>query len=390
MRLAFFGSFYPDTQKAANSSTGMVILLSKRPEIEVIHLVVPKSARLPATVDASKIAIHPVWRHDNLLSLARALLALLRVSNGVDGYLFNIHMTSFGKTFSVNGFGLLVPPIVSKLTRKPVVVYMHNFYSTQDASKLGYDPGRIVRTVVRTLESVLLHATLVVVPLESQKRALFEKHHTKTEAVFLPYIESIHAVLLTKTKVGNSGGGPRSARFLLLGHWGPQKDLIRVWRVLTEIIHEDPSLKATVAGDFNVNFPVYVKSVLDAKIGVSRGGIEFMGAVSEDDLGGLIESNDILILPYSATGGYSGAMNTVAPWDLSIVAYDQPQLRETAGLLGLKVMFIDSESDQSIKSGIMAALRAHPSKEVHNLMPNRVLETSQSSLSNLLTHFKPQ
>lgn len=389
MRIAFFGSFYPHTQKAANSSTGIAILLSIRPDVEIIHLFVPQDAYLPTTINAAKVAFRPAWRHDDLISLIKTTVGLVRISRAVDGYLFNIYMTSFGRTFLVNGFGLLIAPLVAMLTRKPVVVYMHNFYSTQDASRLGYAPNLVVQAVVRLLEFVLLQRTHIVVPLESQRDILSRTYHLEVDAIFLPYIETVHALLLGGGAAGWTDSEPGSpARILLFGHWGPQKDLPRVRRILTELIKENPGIRVTIAGDLNVNFPDYARAIAHEPQHGAGDGITFLGRVPEDDLRRLVQSHDLLILPYSATGGYSGAMNTAAPWGIAIAAYDQPQLRETAKLLGVDATFIQFDSDEAIKSGILSALQSLRRPATLQLTQRRAIELSQSALTRLLVAFK--
>lgn len=389
MRLAFFGNFYPTTQKAGNSSTGLVILLAQRAEVEHIELFASTGAVLPATVEPGKVRLVEGWTPGSAPSLVRALLRLLRVAPDVDGYIFNVHMTSFGRSLPVNGLGLLLPPLVRRLTGKPVVTYMHNFVSTQDVTKLGYRPGALVRWTARALERGLLRNTRVLVPLGSMATELSALHGVSVGVVFLPYVEAIHTLMMQGDRMARMPPPPGGRRILLFGHWGPQKDLSRMLATLTELLQVRPGLSASVAGEVNVNFPEYQELVARFGSVDSKGRFHMLGHVDEEEIATLFGSHDLLVLPYSASGGYSGAMNAAAPFGIGIVAYDLPQLRETAAQLGLNVRFIPHDRTASIREGLMAAIDdpADPRGPLVDL--SVVLERAQRAVGQILAELNP-
>jgi len=384
MRLALFGSFYPGTQKAGNSSTGMCVLLSRRTDVHRIDLFVPRGSELPRTADCSKIVLHPDWEHDNSLSLLRCLRRLLAVAKGVDGYLFNVHMTSFGTRMSVNGVGLCLPPIVAKVTRKPVVTYMHNFFSTQDVSRLGYTPGRLATWAARALERLLLRTTTVVVPLESQRTTLKARYGAEVRAVFVPYLECIHAALALGS-YGRSPDPEGRVRVLMFGHWGPQKDLPGALEALREVMRRNPLVKVTVAGERNVNFLDYPDPNQQSFISAHSTGVDWLGRVHEDDLGSVFLASDLFLLPYVSTGGYSGGMNAAAPWGLAVLSYDQRQLRETADLLGLRVSFTKAEGPETLAADLEVAIASSSRNRNPVLAPDAIVSDSQLAMDTLVS-----
>jgi glycosyltransferase involved in cell wall biosynthesis len=384
MRIGFFGTFYPQTQKAANSSTGIGILLARSTRVERLELFIPTSARLPTTLDQSRVQLHALWSLDGPASLLRATVALLRRAPQLDGYLFNIHMTSFGRSSLVNGIGLLVPTIVAKFTRKPVLVYMHNLYSSQEVSKLGYTPNFLVRHLARLLERNLLVTTDLVVPLASMAESVKKAYGRTVPAILIPYVEAVHSTVLSTQSPPAVPKMHSPFRILLFGHWGPQKDITGIFQILRGILSRVPDVTITVAGEMNLNFPAYASSA-DREIRANVGErLRFIGRVDEDQLGELFLSHDVLLLPYTSTGGYSGAINAAAPSGLRIIAYDLPQLHETAGIIGAQVSFVGLNSECEIESELRALLARSVAAERVTVDPQTVLRRASLAVDQLL------
>jgi len=92
------------------------------------------------------------------------------------------------------------------------------------------------------------------------------------------------------------------------------------------------------------------------------------------------------VLPYRATGGYSGAMNCAAFCDTTMVSYDLPQLRETAAELGVSPFFAsgtDSESLADVIRTAVAFVRSRPRTQ-EEADYRRKLERARRSVSELL------
>ncbi|EQD53159.1 hypothetical protein B1B_10402 [mine drainage metagenome] len=112
----------------------------------------------------------------------------------------------------------------------------------------------------------------------------------------------------------------------------------------------------TIAGEVNVNFPDYVRRLrTSAKRLADTDTFRFVGPVPEAEVPRLFAEHDLLLLPYRATGGYSGAMNLAAATGIGIVAYDLPQLRETAAALGVAVSFVSARDVAALEAGLEAA-----------------------------------
>jgi glycosyltransferase involved in cell wall biosynthesis len=354
LAVGFFGTFFPEGAFAGNSSTGIVAALLLNRTIKSVDVFSQIGAIVPKSLNSSKIHLAPCWAHDRPLSILRTVPKLLKQSHRLDGFLWNTYVTAFGRTAPSNVVGLLVPTLISVLTRKPVVVYMHNFLETQDAEQLGYRPTIWQRIGVRFLERLLLRHTKVVVPLRSQQETVVKSFRIGLQSVFLPYIEPL-GLSATSEVAHNfapvSSGDP--TRILLLGSWGPQKDLSGVVRALRVAHERGAHFVVTITGAVNVHFPHYAGVVKMAVGSLDPKWVRFMGQVPEADLLDVVTNQDLLILPYNATGGYSGAMNLGDYCGVGVLAYDLPQLREAAEQLGSNPTFVKKEERDAFASEIL-------------------------------------
>jgi hypothetical protein len=354
-RIGFFGTFFPESEFAGNSSTGIVAALIRNAGVESLVIFSQVGSYLPDTVRYQKVELRPCWSHDNPISLLFALRDMLRHSSNVDGFLFNVFLTAFGRTSFANGVGLLVPSLVALLSRKPVVVYMHNFLETQDVAQLGYRPTILQRLGVRFLEGLLLKHTIVAVPLRSQQEKVMDVFQTAPRTIPLPFIEpfGLMAISAESHKRGTMLGG-EPTRILLLGTWGPQKDLSGVLSALRVAHERGGRFVVDITGAINPQFPGYQKEVDQAAESMDPEWFHFLERIPEDRILDAVLDHDLLILPYNASGGYSGAMSLGAYCGMGIIAYDLPQLREAADALGLHPSFVKKGNLEAIVNAILS------------------------------------
>ena len=358
-RFAVFGTYYPDFQFAGNSTTGLVQLLSELPGVTKIDVYCPVGSALPSDADPAKVELRPIWRHNDPASLLRALGRLFRASDAYDAIIFNIYVTAFGRSRLGNVVGLLMPSVLSIASGRRVLTYMHNFVETQEVESLGYSPGRAARTVAHVLEGIALRATRVVVPLEGQQRAIREAFGRTAACVYLPYIEAVHSLRSmlpggAPSRFPSSTGGPR---VLLFGSWGPQKDLASVSTALRDLCQTGSVGALTLAGPANAHFPGAEEETHRVVAELDGPAFQRIPFIAEEEIVPLFLEHDVVILPYRATGGYSGALNCAALTDIAVVAYDLPQLREQAARLGYPVRFVPPGDVGGLRAAITEACR---------------------------------
>lgn len=352
--IGVFGTFYPESGMAGTFATGLVLALAESGLLTSVVAFCQSGAVIPAGERWSNVQLRPCWKHDDPVSLLKAMLVLKSHSKALNGYLFNTYVTAFGRTSAANVVGLLMPPLLALLTGKPVVVYMHNFLETQDAVQLGYQPSRLQRWGVHLLEQILLRATRVVVPLESQRNSVSKAFRLTPRWILVPFTEPFGLIAsMAGPPVQRPIPPDTPARILLLGKWGPQKDLTGVLRTLRSVRDRGGQFTLSITGAINTRFPESQNEVNRVVATMDSRWFRFLGNVPENDLLNVVQNSDLVILPYNATGGYSGAMSVSAYCGLGIIAYDLPQLRETARGLGVEPVFVTKGDEGALAEEVL-------------------------------------
>ena len=210
---------------------------------------------------------------------------------------------------------------------------------------MPYNSGTIRRSgnglPYRLLERHLLRNTTVVVPLLSQQQTISRIFHLNAQKVHLPFIEPFGMVAASPSPLEIDCIPPdEPTRVLLLGNWGPQKDLAGALEGLRAAHERGARFSVSITGAINPQFPDYRERVKQAVASIGADWLTSLGYVPESKLLRVVASHDLLILPYNATGGYSGALSLGVYCGTGVIAYDLPQLREAAMELGVTPTFV--------------------------------------------------
>jgi glycosyltransferase involved in cell wall biosynthesis len=361
VRLGIFGTFRPQPKAGAlttgivSFSTGVVAALARDDRVESITVFSQTGSDRPSGESWSRVSVTPCWSYDDPVSLLRSIRVLRARSSQIDGFLFDTAITDFGRSALANVIGLLLPPAIAALTRKPVATYAHYFLETQDPVQLGYRPTLWQRWGVRLLERLLLAGTRVVVPLESQRATIEREFGIAPRQLFIPFAEPFGWLAARNGPLAESPIPPdEPMRILLLGAWGPQKDLPGVFRAILSAKQRGADFTVSVTGAINPHFPEY-RQVLDrVAFGMNHDWIRFLGPVPEARLLDVVRGHDLMILPYNAAGGYSSSMSVATYCGIQIISYDLPQLREVARELGTSPTFVVKGDTEGLVQEILA------------------------------------
>lgn len=380
-RVGVFCNFYPSVDRLSSTSVGLVHLLSKSSAISQIQVIAPLGSALPSGIDRSKVTLCPIWQFDDPISLVRAFWQIIRIRKQLDILLFNVYLTSFGKSDLANGLGLLLPFFASFLRVRRPVVYMHNFIETQDIEALGYHRSGLGVAIAKGLERLIVHRCELVVPLASQERILERKFGRPMRWGIVPYVEAVPGILLggIPTSLAHEVE-PTKLRVLLFGSWGPQKDAEGIISSLAEIRVEGFPVEIVLAGGVNPNFPEYQARLKSLTSRLDPGSFELKADVPESQVAELFRSCDAIILPYTGSGGYSAVMNLSAYYGLPILAYDIPDLRECAAAIGTSCRFFKTGDMQKLRRNLGDILEAKISgKLAHELGEAALLSSVQAA-----------
>lgn len=355
LKLGFVGTFHPRAERLGTASTGMVALLSQLDWVSNVTVFGQIGATMPEGSNLEKVSFENIWDFDNPISLIRLLLILIRRSSNLDRIIFNTYLTAFGRSDAVNGLGLLLPCILRTVSRKSVIVYMHNFLETEHPEELGYEGRYWGKVFAGLLERLLSRTCDVVAPLESQITTLKKLKGMKLRQVFVPYVEALPE---SPPSNGIREDLPQSGdlRILLFGFWGPQKDLETPLSCLSKLVEDGHPIKVVIAGSLNPNFLAEGSKMLQQTTASFGDKFEVELNVPFSRVPHLFRDSDILILPYNSTGGYSGVLNVAAYYGLKVIAYDLDKLRETAALCGADVTFVLPHDRERLRAAILALM----------------------------------
>jgi glycosyltransferase involved in cell wall biosynthesis len=336
----------------------MAVLFESSARVARVVVFGTAGSSAPEHLDLPNLTVLPIWSPDRPRTLLRALWAMTRRASELDGYVFNIYPTAFGRFPPANGLGMLLPVLVARLTRRPVVVFMHNFVESQDLSRLGYEVSPYSIRAAMWLEARVARSTIVVTGLPSVAEAARKALRSPIRLVPLRFVDSV-AGLMADGPGRTDGHGPPTAadplRVLLFGSWGPQKDLEGAVALLRPWVASGAFVKVTVAGAANPNFPQYVQLLERLAGELPPEGFQFLGRIEDTKLAEVFLGHDVLLLPYHATGGYSGVMNLGAAFGIQVVAYDHPQLREFAKQLGIDAQFVPTGDAAAVQRALQSA-----------------------------------
>ena len=382
-KIALFGSFYPNSTRAANTTNSFAYLFSLSNIFNEIIVIGNKDSNLPVFIDG-KISLIKSWSPDDYISLLKSFITMIRIHD--TRFFFNIYMTAFGRKKVFNFMGLLLPTILSVITRNKAIVYMHNFVETQNIEGLGYKANILTKATVHIVEKLLTSFTSVLVPLPSMAEIVNNCFGSNVKPLFIPYLETAFQFQYIKRCYKDIQHADRIPRVLLFGSWGPQKDLLGILSFLTSNIAVlKGKVEFVVAGSINVNYSYYLKSILEYTNRFPKEFLTFLMNPPEESLPELFLNSDCLLLPYNATGGQSGVLQMGAFYDLPVIAYRLPQLVEQARILGAKVEFIEKNEPEKLLSLILRVeVRELPTYQLLQKRFNTTLQEIKDALRYII------
>ena len=349
MRVAFVGDFINHGKFLVPSSTSIVLLLSKVPDVEIIDVYSPiLNNKTEPFKEPKNVKIIESYKYDNLVSIIK----LLKIRNRhYDKIIFNIMPTAFGNGSFANLTGLLVPLVLSMMFRKKnIEIIYHNSVYTNDISKLGYDSSydKIRSFILSIVERVIFKSVKTFVFLEFYKDIITRRiGRNKVRVLNGRYFEAITTIYLNGlfdchylSKVVNY----KTPQVLMHGYWGPQKNIELGLDALIELRNQGIHFDLTISGSINSHFEEYGKQ-FDLLLENSKKILKkYEGFVNEIGIMNLFKNTDLLILPYNTPGGRSAVLEQAIFFEVQTIAINFPEFREQADKMRF-VGFINSEED---------------------------------------------
>ncbi len=314
-------------------STSFIIALSKLKNVERVAAVVPPSNGAEDIVFPSNCDIFPLLNFKNPLSI---LSVVFRIRKNDENPIIIVYgPTAFGRGNLPNLFGMFLPIIITIFTKKDVKIISQGSVFTHDSETLGYNSffdtlrkkiimmiEKFVYIRIRTYFQLNFYSDKITRKLNGKiiPRVLKSDYIDPVTTLYLNGIDSVQSIDRKRNK--------DQVMILLHGFWGPQKDLEVALQAVMKAKRKCQNITLTVSGGINHHFPdfeEYFKNIINKYQSVID---IYRGYVKEKELSALFLENDIVLMPYRASGGQSGVLEMASFFENIVVCTDFPEFQE--------------------------------------------------------------
>jgi len=284
------------------------------------------------TIDAPELDGFEVircWKFNSTGNPWRVLRAIWREQPDV--VWFNLGFASFGGK-PLPAFSGIAIPSLARLTGSYTHVTLHQLMETVDLKDAGirfplaYKVGGFIAT------QIILLANSVSVMLPAYRNVLVAKYGRGSVFVRRHGIFSSRPEYPEFTKRGNP-----EHRILAFGKWGTYKRLEPLLEAFEVIVRSVPDARLIVAGTDHPKTPGYLRGVQRKYAAQKK--IDFIGYVAEGEIGELLQTSTVAVLPYTSSAGSSGIAHLACTYGVPMVASDIPDFRRLADEEGLAIDF---------------------------------------------------
>lgn len=313
-RVCFVSSFPPSQGRLAEYAYYLINALQESPEINHMDIIADMANDRTTKRISDKIALHRIWKPDNLISLLSIPLKILELRPHIIH--FNVHMAVFGRSRLANFVGLSLP-FFCRLMGFQTVVTLHNIAEKVDIEKAGFKNTSLNRLGAFLATKLLALSSAVTLTMRSYVELLRRKYRCKN-VVWIPH--GTWNINLT-----NGNCALRTETILYIGHSGPYKDLELLFEAFRILKKRKNGVKLVIAGRSHPNYPGFLEKY---EAGNSSHDVQFTGYVPEEQLPQLFEKVDVIVLPYHTCTGTSGVAHLASSFGTPIIATDLPEFRE--------------------------------------------------------------
>ena len=254
---------------------------------------------------------------------------------------FNLGASVFGKSPLVNLSGLLTPMYAQRLGF-PTVVTLHELVELADLRALDAPGGPFAVWGARLLTNITTRADMLCLTMNQYAEWLTKR---QLDCMHIP-IGAYHEPELLPDS--------NSQELLFFTTLAPFKGLELLLRAFRALRTKYPRLRLTIAGAQHVRFPNYGRELKRSFNGTE--GVQWLGQVPEDEVMGLFQRAQIVVLPYAASTGSSSVLYQAATWGRPVVASDLKEIRALVDESNLKIGFFQNNSLEGLCSAIRSLL----------------------------------
>ncbi|HZP17837.1 MAG TPA: glycosyltransferase [Terriglobales bacterium] len=302
----------------------------------------------PVQEELDGFSVVRCWKFDSLKNPWRLLRAIRR--ERPDVVWFNLGFASFGGQPLPAFLGIATPCMVRLLTGSYTHVTLHQLMETVDLKDAGVHFPILYKIGGFLATQIVLFANSVSVMLPAYRDVLLQKY--RRGAVYVRR----HGIFSSRPECPDfSQRGNPEHRILAFGKWGTYKRLEPILEAFETVLDACPEARLIIAGTDHPKTPGYLQSI-QAKYG-SRKEIQFLGYVSEEDVGALLQRSTVAVLPYTSSAGSSGIAHLACTYGVPIVASDIADFRRLSEEEGLAIEFFPVGEVRELASCLIDLLR---------------------------------
>jgi len=323
-KVIFISAYPPIPSGVAEYAKYLVYSLSKK-NVE-IHVISFYMNNVPIIEHKGNIKIYRILS-DNPLSILK-LFSLIRKINP-DVIHYNLHMTIWSKHRSLNFLYSIIPLLTKLLTRKKVIVTMHNliefvdkeplrkYYSINFISKIF---GYVATWFYSRVDEIIMLTRLY----NNYMRRMYRANVRYIPHGFMRERDG-HVIKKSGFKVG------------VFGFISPYKKYDIVLNAYNKLKKMLPEVSLKIVGGPHPDFPEIYNNLRN----LVHDGIKLTGYVPSDRLDEYLHDVDVIILPYIGWAGVSGALHYAVSLNKPVIISDIPEMRWLVKELDLKTLFFD-------------------------------------------------
>jgi len=268
---------------------------------------------------------------------------------------FNMGASIFGRSPWGNLSGLLTP-IYTRRLGYPTVITLHEIAELTDLRALDAPGGLLAPFGARLLTSIAAQADVLCLTMSRYAEFLSQRG---ADCIHIPIGAYHEPELLPESE---------SQELLFFTTLAPFKGLELLLEAFAILRAEYPLLKLTIAGTGHARFPEYEYHLKSRYENVA--GVNWLGQVAEDDVQGIFQRAQIVVLPYTASTGSSSVLYQAATWGRAVVVSDLKEIQELIAESEWQAEFFESGDVRQLCEAIRALLNSPEkrlSQTTHNL-----------------------
>lgn len=258
-----------------------------------------------------KIIFDFCWHYNSLFNPIRVVNSILKIRP--DLVWINLQYTSFGNKAIPAFLGLMIPSII-KLLGYPTIIVLHNFLEAADIDKMGISVSKFKKYPMFIGDKIAMRSIMtadrIFTMVEDYYKLLNEKYPRAS-------LELIKHDLYYAPKFNPPTG--KKKQVFTLGYFGTYKKLEVLFEAFKIVNVRNNEAKLKIAGRSSPLKAKYLETLF-RQFSEETSSVEFVGYISDENLGDLFQEANVIVLTNSTIAGSSGVFQLAATYGRPVVA----------------------------------------------------------------------